>query len=163
MDYAQTVGTLTTNTSGLAGTLLEGIAAFGIFVFIMAVGFFIAGILGKVLRAFFKEAKLEKMLRKEIEKLQALLAQQISDAEAGKAKAAGKNVVEITGAPYTQKLAEEVCSKLSAQGLAAVISITDGFIVAVAPKGSGMNAIELLKSHGGKGGGSEAFARGKVQ
>ena len=99
---------------------------------------------------------------KEIEKLQALLAQQICDAEAGKAKAAGKNVVKLLGAPYTQKLAEEVCSKLSAQGLAAVISISDGFIVAVAPKGSGLSAIELLKKHGGKGGGSEAFARGKV-
>ncbi|MFA5930654.1 MAG: alanine--tRNA ligase, partial [Candidatus Micrarchaeia archaeon] len=99
---------------------------------------------------------------KEIEKLQALLAQQICDAEAAKAAAAGKKTVELLGAPYTQKLAEEVCSKLSAQGFAAVISISDGFIVAVAPKGSGMNAIELLKKHGGKGGGSEAFARGKV-
>ena len=99
---------------------------------------------------------------KDIEKLQALLAQQISETEAAKAKAAGKNVVELLNVPYTQKLAEEVCAKLSAQGLAAVISIADGFIVAVAPKGSGMNAIELLKKHGGKGGGSETFARGKV-
>ena len=99
---------------------------------------------------------------KEIEKLQALLAQQICDGEAEKAKAAGRKVVELSSMPYTQKLAEEVCAKLSAQGLAAVISITDGFIVAVAPKGSGMNAVELLKSHGGKGGGSEQFARGKV-
>ena len=100
---------------------------------------------------------------KEIEKLQALLAQQISDTEAEKAKAAGKKVVELLGVPYTQKLAEEVCAKLSAQNLAAVISISDGFIVAVAPKGSGMNAVELLKSHGGKGGGSPTFARGKVE
>jgi len=100
---------------------------------------------------------------KEIEKLQALLAQQISETEAEKAKKAGKKVVELLGVPYTQKLAEEVCAKLSAQGLAAVISITDGFIVAVAPKESGMNALELLKSHGGKGGGSPQFARGKVQ
>ena len=99
---------------------------------------------------------------KEIEKLQALLAQQISESEGQKAKAGGKNVVELLNVPYTQKLAEEVCSKLSAQGLAAVISISDGFIVAVAPKGSGLSAIELLKKHGGKGGGSEAFARGKV-
>jgi len=100
---------------------------------------------------------------KEIEKLQALLAQQISEAEAEKAKAAGKKVVEINSAPYTQKLAEEVCAKLSAQGLAAVISIADGFIVAAAPKESGMSALELLKKHGGKGGGSETFARGKME
>jgi len=99
---------------------------------------------------------------KEVEKLQALLAQQISESEAGKAKAAGKKTVELLNVTYTQKLAEEVCSKLSAQGLAAVISITDGFIVAVAPKESGMDALALLKSHGGKGGGSAQFARGKV-
>jgi len=99
---------------------------------------------------------------KEVEKLQALLALQISDSEAAKASAAGRKTVELLGVPYTQKLAEEVCAKLSAQGLSAVISISDGFIVAVAPKGSGMNAIELLKKHGGKGGGSEMFARGKV-
>ncbi|MFA6327910.1 MAG: alanine--tRNA ligase [Candidatus Micrarchaeia archaeon] len=99
---------------------------------------------------------------KEVEKLQALLAQQISETEAAKAKAAGKNVVELLNAPYTQKLAEEICAKLSAQNLAAVVSVADGFIAAAAPKGSGMNAVELLKSHGGKGGGNEAFARGKV-
>jgi hypothetical protein len=62
MDVSQTIGTLSTNTSGLAGTLLEGIAAFCIFVFIMAVGFFVAGLLGKVLKSFSKEAKIEKML-----------------------------------------------------------------------------------------------------
>jgi alanyl-tRNA synthetase len=100
---------------------------------------------------------------KEIEKLQSLLAQQISESAAEKAGKAGKKLVEIKAAPYTQKLAEEVCAKLSAQGFAAVISISDGFIVAVAPKGSDFDAIELLKLHGGKGGGSEQFARGKVQ
>lgn len=100
---------------------------------------------------------------KEIEKLQALLAQQISDSAAEKAKKAGKKLVEIKDAPYTQKLAEEVCAKLSAHGFAAVVSLSDGFIVAVAPKGSGFSALELLKLHGGKGGGSETFARGKVQ
>ncbi len=100
---------------------------------------------------------------KEIEKLQALLAQQISESAAERAKKAGKKLVEIKSAPYTQKLAEEVCAKLSVQGLAAVISISDGFIVAVAPKESGFNALELLKLHGAKGGGSETFARGKIQ
>jgi alanine--tRNA ligase len=100
---------------------------------------------------------------KEVEKLQSLLAQQISGSEAEKAKSAGNKVVELLGVPYTQKLAEEVCAKLSAQGLAAVISIPDGFIVAAAPKGSGSSALDLLKKHGGKGGGSETFARGKVE
>lgn len=99
---------------------------------------------------------------KEVEKLQSLLAQQISETEAEKAKKAGKKVVELLNVPYTQKLAEEVCAKLSAHNLASVISITDGFIVAAAPKESNQDALALLKSHGGKGGGSAQFARGKV-
>ncbi|MEM2138024.1 MAG: alanine--tRNA ligase, partial [Candidatus Anstonellaceae archaeon] len=100
---------------------------------------------------------------KELEKLQALLASQISESESEKAKKAGKKMVELVGAPYTQKLSEEVCAKLSAAGFSAVITTTDGFIVAVAPEGSGQNALELLKKHGGKGGGSATFARGKVE
>ena len=100
---------------------------------------------------------------KEIEKLQSLLAQQISETEAEKAKISGKGVVELIGVPYTQKLAEELCSKFSEKGLASVISITDGFIVAAAPKESKASALDLLKSHGGKGGGSPQFARGKVE
>jgi alanyl-tRNA synthetase len=100
---------------------------------------------------------------KELEKLQALLASQISGQESVKAEKAGKKIVELLDAPYAQKLAEEVCAKLSAKGLAAVISISEGFIVAVAPEGSGQNALELLKKHGGKGGGSATFARGKVE
>lgn len=100
---------------------------------------------------------------KELEKLQALLAAQISEQETEKAKKAGKKLVEMLGVPYTQKLAEEVCAKLSANGIAAVISISDGFIVAVAPEGSGQSALDLLKKHGGKGGGTAAFARGKIE
>jgi alanyl-tRNA synthetase len=100
---------------------------------------------------------------KEIEKLQALLCSQVVEAEAEKAKKAGKGAVELIGVPYTQKLAEAVCGGLSEKGIASVVSIADGFIVAAAPKESGLSALELLKKHGGKGGGSETFARGKVQ
>jgi len=70
--------------------------------------------------------------------------------------------VELLNVPYTQKLAEAVCGWLSDKGLASVISITDGLIVAAAPKGSNESALELLKKHGGRGGGSAEFARGKV-
>ncbi|MCX6769236.1 MAG: hypothetical protein NT051_00985, partial [Candidatus Micrarchaeota archaeon] len=99
---------------------------------------------------------------KEIEKLQSLLSQAISENASEKAKKKGEKVVELLGVPYTQKLSEEVCAKLSAQGLASIISTTDGFIVAAAPSGSGQDALELLKKHKGKGGGSTQFARGKV-
>lgn len=62
MDVVQTTSTLQTSISGLAGNLLEGVIAFGIFVFIMSFGVFIANILGMVLARFFKEAKVEKLL-----------------------------------------------------------------------------------------------------
>jgi len=100
---------------------------------------------------------------KEVEKLQAILSQQISEHEGEKAKKAGTKLVELLNVPYTQKLAEEVCAKLSTGGYSAVISTADGFIVAVAPQGSSLNAIELLKNHGAKGGGSPQFARGKLE
>lgn len=100
---------------------------------------------------------------KELERLQAVLSQSISEQEIEKAKKGGKKTIELLNAPYTQKLCEEVCAKLSAAGFSAVISNAEGFMVAVAPKGSGVSAIELLKSHGARGGGSQEFARGKVE
>lgn len=100
---------------------------------------------------------------KELEKLQSLMAHTIADNAMVYAKKEGKKLVELDNAPYTQKLAEEVAGKLSAAGYAAVLSTTDGFIVAVAPKGSGQDALALLKKHGAKGGGSSEFARGKME
>ncbi|VVC01443.1 Alanine--tRNA ligase [uncultured archaeon] len=100
---------------------------------------------------------------KEIEKLQALMSHTIADNAMMYAKKEGKKLIELDKAPYTQKLAEEVCGKLSTAGFAAVISTNDGFVVAVAPEGSGQSALELLKKHGGKGGGSATFARGKAE
>ena len=100
---------------------------------------------------------------KELERLQGLMAHTIADNAMIYAKKEGKMLIVLSKAPYSQKLAEEVCAKLSAAGYAAVISNTDGFIVAVAPKGSVENALELLKRHGGKGGGTAEFARGKME
>ncbi|VVC02304.1 Alanine--tRNA ligase [uncultured archaeon] len=100
---------------------------------------------------------------KEIEKLQALMAHAIADNAMMYAIKENRKLVELDKAPYTQKLAEEVVAKLSAAGYAAVVVNMDGFIVAVAPEGSGFDARELLKKHGAKGGGSANFARGKVE
>lgn len=63
MDYTQTITVLQTSTTGLVGHLLEGVFAFGIFVFIFAVGMFIAKVLGDILRRFCKEAAVEKLLQ----------------------------------------------------------------------------------------------------
>ncbi len=100
---------------------------------------------------------------KEIEKLQAILSQQISESAIQQAKENKSSVVEILNAPYTPKLAEEICGKISSNGLCCVVCLQDGFIVASCPKGSKHSALELLKKHKAKGGGSTTFARGKVQ
>jgi len=100
---------------------------------------------------------------KEIERLQAILARQVCESEIAKAKAAGKKEIEILSAPYTQKLSEEIAGKLSSTGFASIIINSDGFTVAASPKASGISALELLKSHGAKGGGTQEFARGKIE
>jgi len=99
---------------------------------------------------------------KELERLQAILSQKICEEEERKARMEGRKLVELLGTPYTQKLSEEICARLVEKGLAAAVSTSDGFVVAAAPKGSGFDARELLAKHGGKGGGSATFARGKA-
>jgi len=63
MGYENMLGNLQTGATGFAGNLLEGLAAFCIFVLIMFIGVVVADLLGKVLRIFFKEIKLEKHLQ----------------------------------------------------------------------------------------------------
>ncbi|MEM4634198.1 MAG: alanine--tRNA ligase-related protein, partial [Candidatus Anstonellaceae archaeon] len=99
---------------------------------------------------------------KEIERLQAILSEQISQQEIVKAKKEGRSIIELIGVSYSQKLSEEICSRISKEGYCAVVQNSEGFIVAMAPLGSGQSALELIKKRGGKGGGSEQFARGKV-
>lgn len=62
MVYEDVLAQLQTGTAGFVGSLLSGLAAFCIFVVIMFVGVFIADLLGKGLRIFFKQIKLEKFL-----------------------------------------------------------------------------------------------------
>ncbi|MEM4633853.1 MAG: hypothetical protein QW275_01735 [Candidatus Anstonellaceae archaeon] len=62
MAYEQMVGSLQTNVSGFLGSLLEGIIAFCIFVIIMFAGVAVANVLGKALRLFLHELKIEKFL-----------------------------------------------------------------------------------------------------
>jgi hypothetical protein len=62
MDITQSAVSLQTGTTGFVGSLLEGIVAFGIFLFIMSVGYGIAKVLGSILKKFFDEAKIEKVL-----------------------------------------------------------------------------------------------------
>ncbi|MBM3229075.1 alanine--tRNA ligase [Candidatus Parvarchaeota archaeon] len=100
---------------------------------------------------------------KEVEKLQEVLAKQVSQQEAQNARKEGRKLVKLLGAPYPQKLAEEICNRLNSQGLAVLIVTSDGFVAAVAPAGSGHSAIELLKEQGAKGGGSALVARGRIE
>ena len=56
------LGQLQLGTAGFAGNLLAGLAAFCIFIVVMFAGVFVADILGKGLRLFSKQIKIEKYL-----------------------------------------------------------------------------------------------------
>lgn len=56
------VGDLQGSSAGFLATLLEGVFAFCILAIIMFIGFWVADLLGKVLKMFLEKAKLEKFL-----------------------------------------------------------------------------------------------------
>jgi hypothetical protein len=62
MAYEITVEPLITSGRGFVGNLLEGLIAFGILVVVLAIGLFVANLLGQILREFFSRLKLEKFL-----------------------------------------------------------------------------------------------------
>ncbi|MEM4555137.1 MAG: alanine--tRNA ligase [Candidatus Anstonellaceae archaeon] len=108
---------------------------------------------------FFSEWK-EKS--KEVERLHSIISDLIVEAEVLKAKEKNVKQVTLLNTEYSQKLMEEIAGKISSAGFAAVISNKEGLIVAAAPKDSGFDAMQLLKSFNAKGGGSPVFARGKI-
>jgi hypothetical protein len=64
MQYADIIGQVQVGTTGFAGNLLEGLAAFGVFVVIMVAGWFVAGLLATLMRRFCTEIRIEKFLEK---------------------------------------------------------------------------------------------------
>ncbi|MEM4348718.1 MAG: alanine--tRNA ligase [Candidatus Anstonellaceae archaeon] len=108
---------------------------------------------------FFSEWK-EKS--KEVEKLHGILSKLVAEVEVKKAKEQNTKQIVLLNTDYSQKLMEEIASKISSAGFAAVISNKEGMIVAATPKELGLDAIQLLKSFNAKGGGSSLFARGKI-
>ncbi len=62
MAYEITVEPLITSGRGFVGNLLEGLVAFAILIVVMAVGLFVANLLGRILREFFARLKFEKLL-----------------------------------------------------------------------------------------------------
>lgn len=62
MAYEEVVVQLQSNATGFVSNLLEGLVAFCILVIIMFAGFFVADILGRVLREFLKRIRMEKFL-----------------------------------------------------------------------------------------------------
>jgi len=64
MEYADIVGQVQIGTTGFVGNLLEGLAAFGVFVVIMVAGWYVASLLGTLLRRFCNEIRIEKFLEK---------------------------------------------------------------------------------------------------
>ncbi len=62
MELEVLFGQLQTGAAGFIGSLLGGVYAFAILVAIVMIGWFVAGLLGKVLRRLFTEMKIEKFL-----------------------------------------------------------------------------------------------------
>lgn len=62
MAYENMLWQLQTGASSFVGNLLAGLAAFAIFVALMFIGVFVADLLGKGLRLFLKQVRLEKFL-----------------------------------------------------------------------------------------------------
>ncbi|MCX8196851.1 MAG: hypothetical protein N3G80_00850 [Candidatus Micrarchaeota archaeon] len=62
MPFELVLEKFTVGASGFVGNLLEGIAAFSILVLILALGWAVAHVLGKVLKEFFDRIRIEKFL-----------------------------------------------------------------------------------------------------
>jgi len=63
MEYFDIVGQVQTGTTGFVGNFLQGVVAFCLFVIIMLAGWYVAGLIGMVLRRFLEEMKVEKFLK----------------------------------------------------------------------------------------------------
>jgi hypothetical protein len=63
MEYEVMIGQLQTGATGFLGNLLGGVVAFAILVAIVMIGWYVAGLLGMVLRRFFAELKIEQFLQ----------------------------------------------------------------------------------------------------
>ncbi len=113
--------------------------------------------LPKIALKFFDEWKDQ---RKEIEKIREELATSVAREQV--MQHAGNKRVELKvrlPAPLVEKIADTIGKS---DGFVAVISNNDGFVTIACNEKSGQNALELLKSIGAKGGGSQKFARGKT-
>jgi alanyl-tRNA synthetase len=99
---------------------------------------------------------------KKLEKMEEHVALSVVKEEIEKAKKEGKDVVELENLDWTSKKADLAAKEISDAGLIAILSNREKFIVVSVPEGNKESALELLKAKGGKGGGNEKIARGKI-
>jgi len=99
---------------------------------------------------------------KKLSKLEAQLASSIVKGHIEKAKKEGKGAVELSNLCWESGQVDLAAKQISDEGLIAILSNKEKFIVVAVPEGKNESALELLKEKGAKGGGSEKLARGKL-
>ncbi|VVB57265.1 Alanine--tRNA ligase [uncultured archaeon] len=99
---------------------------------------------------------------KQLEKMSEQVARAVVAEEAEKAKKGGQRIVDLPNLPWSTKTADWAAGEIAKNGLVAVLSTSEKFVVVAVPAGSSENALEILKSKGAKGGGSAQIARGKI-
>jgi alanyl-tRNA synthetase len=108
-------------------------------------------------RKFFEDWK---AATKENEQLTEIVVVALAQKMADEARKAGKTIVGGEYPSYSPKFAEKLAVEISKQ-MPVCITAKDGFVAAAASSQSGMDALELLKQAGARGGGNKTFARGK--
>jgi alanyl-tRNA synthetase len=100
---------------------------------------------------------------KEVEKMRLELAQNMGSQLVAAAKASPQKLVEKFGIDADARTLELLANEVAQQdGLSALLSNKDGFLVAACNPKSGKSAQDLIKTKG-LGGGTQAFARGKLK
>ncbi len=116
--------------------------------------------LPKTAERFFEEWKERG---KEVEKLRGEIAASLGPALASEARNSPNLLVEKHGVNADAKTLEKLANEIATQdGLSALLSNKEGFLVAACNKNSGKSASELIKTKG-VGGGTPTFARGKLK
>ncbi len=114
----------------------------------------------KTASRFFEEWKERG---KEVEKLREQVAQSLATQLITEAQSAPGKIVEKQGIDADSRTLELLANTVAQQeGLCALLSNKEGFLVAACNKTSGKSASELIKTKG-VGGGTPAFARGKLR
>ncbi len=116
------------------------------------------------------KAGAEKMLGewkekgKKLEKTSSQVAELVAEKLIEQARKSNNSVVEAKKLQLPQELVEKIVLRVAKEkGLAAIASNAEGFIAAACGEDCELTATQLLHQAGARGGGSDRFARGKLE